>query len=255
MKLVVYTAVFGGYDAIRPPRLLETGVDYVCFSDSAATVPAGWRPGDLPLRAAALSSASRNRWAKMHPHLLFPDHDASVYVDGNVEVISPLAALARGALEQAPIAMYDHPFRRCLYEEAAACARVGLEWFAPIRRQMERYEADGFPAGFGLFEANVIVRRHGEAAVVQAMHRWWQEWERGIKRDQLSLTYVLWKEGLRPLSLGQHDPRFVQRHFVYRTHRRPWRGLGARLARRYLNRARMLLATGSLARIGPRTPA
>ncbi len=39
MKLVVYTAVFGGYDMIRAPRQRSPGVDYVCFTDSHRPVP------------------------------------------------------------------------------------------------------------------------------------------------------------------------------------------------------------------------
>jgi hypothetical protein len=72
IKLVVYTAVFGGYDMIRAPRERSPGVDYVCFTDSRRPVPEGWTRADLPSLADPLSPASRNRWAKMHPHLLFP---------------------------------------------------------------------------------------------------------------------------------------------------------------------------------------
>jgi hypothetical protein len=254
MRIVVYTAVFGGYDLIRAPRVRTAGVDYVCFADSAAQVPPGWTAGELP-PDAPMDPAGRNRWAKMHAHRLFPEHDASIYVDGNVEIVGELAGLAAKALEHAPLAMYDHPFRRCLYEEAAACARAGLEWLGPIRRQVERYDLERFPHHAGLYEANVIVRAHHDPAVIRAMTRWWREWSAGIKRDQLSLTYVLWKEKLRVHSLGAHDPRFARKYFSYHMHRDRWRGLGARLSRRYLNRARMLLATGSLSRIGLSRPA
>jgi hypothetical protein len=241
IKLVVYTAVFGGYDMIRAPRERSPGVDYVCFTDSRRPVPEGWTRADLPSLADPLSPASRNRWAKMHPHLLFSDHDASLYVDGNIDVIGDVAALAQRAIDQGPLSMYDHPFRRCLYDEAVTCARVGLDWLAPIRRHVERYAREGFPRHAGLYEANVIVRRHHEPLVVRAMDRWWAEWQSGIKRDQLSLTYALWREGLPVHSLGQHDPRFVQHYFIYRAHRHPWRGLPQRLLRRYVNRTLLYL--------------
>ena len=244
MRLVVYTAVFGNYDAILPPRLRQPGVDYLCFADRPGPAIDGWTAGTLPPEVAALSPASSNRWLKMHPHRLFPQHDVSVYVDGNIEVLGDVAALARGAVAAAPLSMYDHPFRDCLYEEALACAWVGLDWLDNITRHVERYSRDGFPRKAGLFEANVIVRAHHDPQVVRAMDRWWREWSEGIKRDQLSLTYALWREGLVPYSLGRHDPRFIQRYFAYRKHRQPWRGLPQRLLRRYLNRARIALAGG-----------
>ncbi len=239
MKLVVYTAVFGNYDRILPPRERAPGVDYVCFADPDAVVPSGWSRGVLPAEAERLSPASRNRWAKMHPHVLFAQYAASVYVDGNIEVLRDLRPLADEALSGAALAMYDHPFRRCLYDEALACVRVGLDWLDPVLAQMERYAAAGFPAQRGLFEANVIVRRHSDPAVAKAMEYWWREWETGVKRDQLSLTYALWQTGTPAHSLGRHDPRFVRQFFIYRAHRRPWRGLPQRLLRRYINRARL----------------
>jgi hypothetical protein len=245
MKLVIYTAVFGDYDAVRSPRQpIADDVDLVCFTDRIEAVPPGWRPASLPPEAAGTTPAARNRWLKMHPHLLFPAHDASVYLDGNIEVVGAVQELAAHALSGGPLSMYDHPFRNCLYDEAVACAWVGLDWLDPIAAHVERYARDGFPRRHGLFEANVIVRRHHDQRVVRAMQRWWREWDQGIKRDQLSLTYALWREELAVNSLGRHDPRFVQRYFAYRRHRQPWRGLPSRLLRRYLNRLRIVAGGG-----------
>jgi hypothetical protein len=255
LKLVVYTAVFGNYDALRSPRTRSAGVTYVCLADTPAQAPAGWDYRDLPRDAQALSPASRNRWAKMHPHLLFPDHEVSVYVDGNIEVTGDVLELAQSASAAGPLSLYDHPFRTCLYDEALACAWVGLDWLGPIRRQVARYAAEGFPAKAGLYEANVIVRRHHDPAVIRAMARWWSEWDSGIKRDQLSFTYAMWREGLKVNSLGRHDPRFVHRYFQYLKHRQPWRGLPQRLTRRYLNRARLSFGGPMLPTLRPQTPA
>jgi hypothetical protein len=255
LKLVVYTAVFGNYDALRSPRTRSAGVTYVCLADTPAQAPAGWDYRDLPRDAQDSSPASRNRWAKMHPHLLFPDYEVSVYVDGNIEVTGDVLELAQSATATGPLSLYDHPFRTCLYDEALACAWVGLDWLGPIRRQVARYAAEGFPAKAGLYEANVIVRRHHDPAVIRAMARWWSEWDAGIKRDQLSFTYAMWREGLKVNSLGRHDPRFVHRYFQYLKHRQPWRGLPQRLTRRYLNRARLSFGGPMLPTLRPQTPA
>lgn len=244
MHAVIYTAVFGGYDRLRPPRLASADIDHVCFVDSPDLAGPGWRAMPLPPQVHALGPADRNRWLKMHPHLLFPTHEVSLYVDGNIELVGDVAEMLREAAARGPVAMYDHPFRDCLYDEAMACAWVGLDWLEAIARHMQRYARDGFPRRYGLFEANVIVRHHHDPRVVKTMERWWREWDHGIKRDQLSLTYSLWREALAVHSLGRHDPRFVQRYFAYRKHKQPWRGLPQRLVRRYLNRGRILLGGG-----------
>lgn len=241
-RLVVYTAIAGDYDALQTPRAQTAHVDFVCLADSPDRARPGWTFRTLP--HPELSAASRNRWAKMHPHLLFPDHDASIYLDGNIAVIGEVLPLAQDTLARATMGLYLHPVRNCLYDEAIECARIGFDTSAAIRRQVQRYALEGFPRHAGLFEANVIVRAHHAPPVMRAMERWWQEWECGVKRDQLSLMYALWKEGIEPLSLGAHDARFGQRVFRYDPHRRPLGRPLTRLVRQIANRFDLMLFRG-----------
>jgi len=52
-----------------------------------------------------------------------------------------------------------------------------------------------------------------DAELERFMERWWAEYRTGVKRDQLSFTYVSWKEGVGIGSLGRSDPRFLHRIF------------------------------------------
>ncbi|HEU0199643.1 MAG TPA: glycosyltransferase domain-containing protein [Burkholderiaceae bacterium] len=239
MSLVVYTAVAAGYDVLQPVGHSVAGVDYVCFTEPNIVPPPGWMHRPLP--RMDLPPQSQNRYAKFHPHLLFPEYEASVYVDGNIEIVGDLQVLAERALARAQIAFYDHPVRTDPYAEAIECAKVGFDWSGSIRHQVRRYRTEGFAGDAGLFEANVIVRRHNETPVVRAMERWWQEWEHGVKRDQLSLMYVLWKERLRAQGLGRHDARFVHEFFRYRPHRKPIGRSINRVARQVFNRLDLIL--------------
>lgn len=218
MKLVVYTAIAADYDRLRPVKTPSPGVDYVCFTEPGKPAAPGWTVRTLP--RMDLPPQSENRYAKFHPHLLFPEHDASIYIDGNIEIVGDIARLAPIALQDSPIALYDHPVRTSTFEEAIECALVGFDLSTAIRRQIRRYFADGFAFENGLLEGNVIVRAHHDPRVVHAMTRWWSEWQGGVKRDQLSLMYVLWKERLQAGRLGRHDARFVHDYFVYHAHRR-----------------------------------
>ncbi len=241
LRLVVYTAIVGDYDDLSPPPPTHSAgedITYVCLTDNPRTQVPGWTYRALP--HAELSAQSRNRWAKFHPHVLFPDHNASIYVDGNIDVVADPMQLAVEVLQQASIGLYDHPVRTSLFEEARECARIGFDWSPVIRAQMHRYTLEGFPADAGLYEGNVIVRAHHDVAVRRVMERWWEEWDKGVKRDQLSLMYVLWKEKLRPCSLGRHDARFVNHYFRYRSHSRPMRRPLSRIARQIFNRLDLL---------------
>lgn len=48
-----------------------------------------------------------------------------------------------------------HPQRNCLYDEAKRCAELKLEKKEIVEKQIEIIKKDGFPAKFGLFEANI----------------------------------------------------------------------------------------------------
>jgi hypothetical protein len=241
LKLVVYTAIIGDYDDLVPPpvqRGADDNISYVCLTDQTRTPVPGWTYRPLPHRE--LSAQSRNRWAKFHPHVLFPEHNASIYVDGNIEILADPMPLAVEVLQQASIGLFDHPVRTCLFDEARECARIGFDWSPVIRAQVQRYALDGLPTNAGLYEGNVIVRAHHDAAVRRAMECWWDEWDNGVKRDQLSLTYVLWKQGLEVYRLGRHDARFTKRYFNYRQHRQPIGRAPSRVLRQVFNRLDLL---------------
>jgi hypothetical protein len=111
-------------------------------------------------------------------------------------------------------------------EEAEVCRSRHLDDARVIDRQMTRYRRVGFPAGYGLNEAPVTLRRPIDA-VKDFDRRWWQEICQGSRRDQLSLNYVLRKTGLPiaefPLPI-QDNNRLIAK--AAHARRRPFRQSG-----------------------------
>jgi hypothetical protein len=177
----------------------------------------------------------------MHPHLLFPDHEFSVYVDGNLQPVKGIVALSHEALRVGNIALYEHPHRDCLYAEARNCAANGFGWAWRIEAQVREYERVGYPRKHGLYEANVLVRRHHAEEVRSLMEAWWAAYSSGVRRDQLSLSYLAWRAGVKIVNLGPSDPRGPQKHFVRRKYHRISTGVMTR-ARGWLNRRLFLAA-------------
>lgn len=215
-KIAVFSCITGGYDALRPPVRLEPGIDYFCFSDAASTTP-GWTAAAIA--DCRYAGAAANRWVKMRPHAqpLLAPYDATLYLDGSIEIVGDLRGFIDECLaREEDVLMYDHPFRDCAYDEAFACAQFGLDTIGRIGRQMRGMRAAGFPEHHGLFEAGVIFRRRS-AAVEVLMDDWWAAFLAGAQRDQLSLPFVAWQHGLRIGSLGRSDPRFG--HRVFKLHR------------------------------------
>jgi len=209
--IVIYTCITGGYDELLEPMVVEPRVDYICVSDGAPRQGSVWRHLPLPLNMG--DAAANSRYVKMHPHILFPQYDISIYVDGNIQLLAPITDLASEAMEHASIALYQHSFRNCVYEEARECSAIGHDWHWRIIAQMSRYRRDGFPTSWGLFEGNVIIRSNGNPDMANLMEMWWNEYLSGVRRDQLSLTYLAWKSSTKIYNLGPSDPRDMRAYF------------------------------------------
>jgi hypothetical protein len=243
---VVYTAITGGYDTLMNPSVHDARrFDYVCFMDKPGRLyrlldPTVWRVVRIP--GDGLDSTRRARRHKCLAHRYFPEHEWSIYVDGNVDIIGDVGELL-ARYPESRMLCFKHPSRDCAYAEAAAIAAIGKEDPAVMRHQMERYRSEGFPEGYGLIETNVLVRRHNDPLVVRLMEAWWQEIQSYSRRDQLSLGYVLWKHEFAPTTMGDDNVRGKSAFFRWRqsgAHLKatPWRRLKRLLGRHLLWRTR-----------------
>jgi len=211
-RLVVYTAIFDEYDALRQPGVPSESVDYICFSDRDIAEPGCWQIRSLdyfhcnPRRAA--------RYAKINPHICFPDHEWSLWVDGSVAInVDPLRLLDEYG-EHETLFAYRHPDRETLAQEADAIVGAALDDEAIVRIQLARYLDRGLPPDTPLHETNVLLRRHHDPAIMDHSRAWFAELQRGSLRDQLSFDYAAWSVGQeigtfgpRPLNV-RSDPRF-----------------------------------------------
>lgn len=195
-RIVVYTAVAKGYDDLQPPQPKSDGCDHLCFCDDARPTAAGWeyRPFDVhaadPVRTA--------KKPKVMPHLYFPEHEYSIWIDANVVVMGDVTEFVERYLSDASIAMFAHPENRdCIYDEAEACIRIGKDDTRIIRRQIDGYRRIGHPAHAGLNACTIIARRHRDPTIIGAMEDWWREIQAHSRRDQISFNVVAHRHGLR----------------------------------------------------------
>jgi GT2 family glycosyltransferase/predicted nucleic acid-binding Zn-ribbon protein len=208
-RIVIYTAVTAGYDELKPPGFRPSNCDFVAFSDQPLKVD-GWEVRPLnylhqdPTRAA--------RFVKLHPHIYFPDYDYSIWMDGNISIRRDARDIGmRGDIrtfllslgENDFLGIFIHPLRDCIYVEAEECIKRSKDDEEVISRHVERYRADGFPEKAGLWETNVLVRRHNDPSCIALMTAWWRELETGSRRDQLSLPVVAQRLSAKIAPLAQ----------------------------------------------------
>ncbi len=195
MRLAVVCAIYGGYDLIPP---VPEGVDdAVLVTD--VPVRSGWRNVVEPSDAHPRLAAKR---PKARPDL-YTDCEASLWMDGSVHVLDVgFVELVRHRLEQHELVLWEHPEDRdCFLQEAQHCHDWPKYRDGPLMDQAQHYLEQGMPEHFGLWAATCIARRHtGE------MQRLGDEWLSEIKRwtiqDQVSLPYLLWREGIVPGTFG-----------------------------------------------------
>jgi hypothetical protein len=194
---VIYTAITGGKDALRPPLHVPPDVRCVCFTDDPSLRSDGWE-----IRVLDGSEPDPGRHArrpKLLPHLFLPEFEWSLWVDANFQIVGNLEPFLSEHLPRAPFQAFRHGERRCAYDEVEACIAHKKACPSLLRAQAGRYREAGMPDGLAVVQGAVLLRRHKQANVVATMELWWHETTRGSCRDQVSLPYVLWR---RPESFG-----------------------------------------------------
>jgi hypothetical protein len=208
-RRIVYTAIFGGYDTLQGIGQPSPGVRYICFTDDRTLRDGRWeivhvdRDGD---------GTDLNRHIKINPHLYLPDHDYSLYVDGNVQILRDVGPLFEKYSALGIIAAPRHPLRTCLYDEARACIAAGKGDADRISEIVCGYEAAGFPRRSGLHEFHLLFRETYSPDVIRLMETWWREYERGGGRDQITFPYSAWRCAV-PVNDLEESPRYSTRNF------------------------------------------
>jgi hypothetical protein len=118
-------------------------------------------------------------------------------------------------LSDCDLALFEHSERHCIFEEANVCINRRLDNPEIIRKQINRYHQEGYPANAGLGECTILLRRH-TPEIIEFNECWWQEILNGSKRDQISFQYVINKLQLKHRYFPGHlrcTNKLFKRHF------------------------------------------
>lgn len=196
-KVAVYTVIIGGYDHLHNPMYKSPQCDYYLLTDNDIdTEHTYWnridiRNFDIP---EDWSNTKKARYCKTHPEIFFKEYEYSIFLDGNFCIIADMVPMVE-KLSSSFFATHLHPGNDCIYQEAKDIVALGKSEYGEVKKQISDYRMEGFPEHYGLFETNVLVRKHNDLECIHMNHYWWNEMEKYTLRDQLSLTYVLWKYG------------------------------------------------------------
>ncbi len=200
-KKVVYSAMVGQYDKIRSMNSNKEWL-YVMFVDFAEVrIPqnSNWEFRQID-KSVGISATHICRWYKTHPHILFPECEVSIWIDANIEILSfdfinkKCSWLREHDIK---ISSCEHPHRDCIYDEINACRkgkRDTDENLAKIHKYIEKHH---YPHTHGLFETGFMYREHNDESIVHLSEEWWFIIDHYSNRDQLSINFLLWKNGVK----------------------------------------------------------
>ncbi len=150
------------------------------------------------------------RYHKLNAHLLI-DTPYSLWLDGAFRINSGVDLmqlthnmLPQGGLDNFDLAVLKHPQRACVYQELQACIQLNKDDPTVMRKQVDRYRAEGYPVYNGMVETGCLLRRRCDV-VREFNEAWWKELSEGSVRDQLSFNYVTWRLNVRYNSIGRKD--------------------------------------------------
>lgn len=219
-KYAVYTTVVGNYDKVLQPIAIDERFDYILFCDSVDEEKLGvWQVRPIPYEDR--NNMRKSRYVKCHPSVVLDGYEASLYIDANIQIATPYIykrffELLESGVEWAGI---KHPDQHCAYDEI--CTILSMQWVHDyeVVSWYAKLKNSNFPEQWGLFENNVIFRRHTKK-VEEVGKLWWQTLEKECKRDQFSLMYCLWEAHPKMTYILPEDecPRTNSENFNYYPH-------------------------------------
>lgn len=189
-RKVVYTCLFGYSEPFLDQIIEDDGdTDFVCFTDDPSLRSDFWKIVLMP--PSLLDPHRRSKGFKHRPHLFFPKHEMSLYIDNTVRLLkSPSNLFDILEENEENIILFAHPYRNCIYDEAEIVKSVGYDGLDVIDAQVNYYKSINVPPQNGLHATTFILRRHNNPDVMHAMDEWHYQLLRHSKRDQISFDAI-----------------------------------------------------------------
>ena len=204
-KTIISTVITGNYDSIKQPLVLEEGVEYVLFTNNPGIVEAGvWKVVQIPSeqwqgRTERENNILLSRKVKMLAHKYLPKGaEWSIYIDADMLIKEPLTKLLNNLHEDTLFAACRHSYCGSVREEIEDLVAKSMVDATQTELQWQRYAEWGFKDNLGISENGLLIRRHNDACVAQLMELWWEEYQNGCLRDQVSLIPCMFRTDFMP---------------------------------------------------------
>ncbi len=222
MRKTIYTCIIGAYDQLQQPAVTDGSFDYILFVKRGTKTcdrMGVWQVRELDHEGE--DNTILSRFPKMNPHLVLPGYDYSVWMDGNIAIRSAAFydAVNRKVEQGVAYSGVKHPHRDCVYLDIEGCVHAMRDRSSNIFRALRFLLRMKFPAHYGMYENNIILRRHDSERVRRFGQMWWELYQRYPRRDQFTAPFCLRECGL-PFDylLPEGESAKTSAWFVYQEH-------------------------------------
>ena len=197
--IAVVTSSIGTNNLITPEKWLDK-VDYHAFVEPhQLSVDDMWHRHEYV--SFSLDPKYKNRRdAKIYkicPHLFLPGYDYYIWMDATHTLEADPEELIEKYLKGSEIAVFQHPERDCVYEEANLVKQIGFDHANLIEDQLDFYREMEYPEHNGLYELPVrIQKNNGRTKQLGLM--WWEQICMFSSRDQISFPFVCEQLNIKP---------------------------------------------------------
>jgi hypothetical protein len=201
-EVALYSALYGGYEYAKPLPA-DVGCRAILYTDEPGLEAPGWEVRvvtdhlpDVAIEAAQLADPKatagmlRQKYWKCHPAQAVPDAEVTIWADASLLITADsYAKRCLEALGDDDWCAVRHPWRDCIYDEAAFSATLARYDYDALARQVDAYATLGHPRHWGLMANGANVRRHTPVAIETGEHWWWEITIRS-HQDQVSLPVL-----------------------------------------------------------------
>jgi hypothetical protein len=197
--IAVITSSIGTNNLITPEKWLDK-VDYHAFVEPhQLSVDDMWHRHEYV--SFSLDPKYKNRRdAKIYkicPHLFLPGYDYYIWMDATHTLEADPEELIEEYLKGSEIAVFQHPERDCVYEEAELVKQIGFDHANLIEDQLDFYREMEYPEHNGLYELPArIQKNNGRTKQLGLM--WWEQICMFSSRDQISFPFVCEQLNIKP---------------------------------------------------------
>jgi hypothetical protein len=196
---VVYTAIYGGYDELKPHPDHPDVEQWLCYTDDESLVGTpGW---DVVVTSARFKHPRMDaKWWKCHP----PEavyYQSSIWIDGSMLIHDPdFFTTVIDLLGVDEMVMFQHPVRTSIIDEARVSEQMTKYAGLPVVQQAHHYCNEWGWHDRELWASTSIGRRH-TSTMLQFGAAWFSECEGWTYQDQISLPPLLERYGIVPAAL------------------------------------------------------